>query len=148
MATTAPADWPRYAREQLAHAGHRTSAPRGAVIDALHELGCGVTASEIDRHLRDKGARAGLASIYRHLELLRRHQLVRRIDIGEGRVRYEALPADGEHHHHLVCESCGAVIAFEDHALERAITKLSGRVEFDVSEHDVTLRGACLACRR
>lgn len=144
MATT---DWTSHALGSLSDAGHRASAPRAAVIDALAELGCGVTAREIDDHLRHKGARAGLASIYRSLELLHRHRLVSRIDVGEGVVRYEPLHPDGGHHHHLVCEVCGKVSAFEDDALERAIHRLSGRSEYDVSGHDVTLRGECPDCQ-
>ena len=148
MPTTPTTDWTQHALGRLSDAGHRSSGPRAAVIDALSELGCGVTAREIDDHLREKGARAGLASIYRSLELLHRYRLVSRIDVGEGVVRYEAQTPDGEHHHHLVCDSCGKVSAFEDDGLERAIRKLSGRSEFDVSGHDVTLRGECPDCQR
>ena len=147
MHTTPSADWTGYALRRLSDAGHRSSAPRTAVIEALAELGCGVTAREIDDHLRDTGARAGLASIYRSLELLHRNRLVSRIDVGEGVVRYEALHPSGEHHHHIVCDTCGKVSAFEDDGLERAIRKLSGRTEFDVSGHDVTLRGECPECK-
>ena len=50
------------------------------------------------------------------------------------------------HHHHLVCDSCGEVSAFEDVELERAIAQLADRVAYSVDAHDVTLRGACPAC--
>lgn len=142
-----PTDWPSHALGRLSDAGHRSSAPRAAVVQALAELGCGVTAREIDDHLRATGGQAGLASIYRSLELLHRHRLVSRIDVGEGVVRYEPLHPGGEHHHHIVCDSCGKVSAFEDDGLERAIRNLSGRTEFDVSGHDVTLRGECPDCQ-
>jgi Fe2+ or Zn2+ uptake regulation protein len=39
------------------------------------------------------------------------------------------------------------VEAFEDEPLERAIHRLSGRVDFNVAAHDVTLHGECPACR-
>ena len=61
--------------------------------------------------------------------------------------RYEPAHPSGEHHHHVVCDSCGTVEPFEDAALERAIHRLSDKVSFDVAAHDVTLHGTCPACR-
>jgi len=148
VGATTSADWTRHALDRLSEAGHRSSAPRAAVVEALAELGCGVTAREIDEHLRGRGSRVGVASIYRSLELLTRNRLVTRVDVGEGTVRYEPLHPGGGHHHHLVCDTCGKVSAFEDDALERAIRQLSGRTEFEVSAHDVTLRGECPSCQR
>ena len=46
----------------------------------------------------------------------------------------------------MVCVNCGRVVPFEDPSLERAIGGVSRRVSFDVSEHDVTLRGTCSRC--
>jgi Fur family ferric uptake transcriptional regulator len=61
--------------------------------------------------------------------------------------RYEPIDPSGEHHHHMVCGRCGEVRAFEDRELERAIERLSTRVDYVVDTHDVTLRGECPACR-
>ena len=36
--------------------------------------------------------------------------------------------------------------AFEDPDLERAIDRLSGRMDFAIDAHDGTLRGECPAC--
>jgi Fur family ferric uptake transcriptional regulator len=73
--------------------------------------------------------------------------LTRRVDAAEGVARYEPLNPSGEHHHHIVCDSCGQVTAFEDPELERAIDRLAGRVDYAIDGHDVTLRGECPACR-
>lgn len=138
-------DWAEHARGALERAGYRSSAPREAVVDAIAELGCGATAREIAERVDVGGRRIGLASVYRALELLDRLRLVQRVDLGEGVARYEPAHATG-HHHHLLCDSCGNVIAFEDPGLERAIERLAHRVDFAVDTHDVTLRGECPAC--
>lgn len=117
------------------------------MVEALAELGCSVTAREIAALLDERGRGVGLASIYRALELLERLRLVQRVDVGEGVTRYEPAHPGGEHHHHLVCESCGGVSAFEDQGLERAIERLARRVDYAIDAHDVTLRGECPACR-
>ena len=77
---------------------------------------------------RPTGRDVGLASIYRALELLERLRLARRVDAGEGVARYEPVDPAGAHHHHLVCDRCGEVAAFEDVELERAIARLADRV--------------------
>lgn len=138
-------DWTAHARETLAEAGYRSSAPRHTVIEALAREGCSVTAREVAEALQRSGSSVGIASVYRTLDLLDRLGLVQRFDVGEGVARYEPAHPDG-HHHHIVCESCGNVVPFEDDALERAIDRLAGRVEYAINAHEVTLRGECPAC--
>jgi len=143
---TAVGDWAGHAHATLGRGGYRSSAPRSAVVGAIAELGCSVTAREIADLLEDQGRGVGLASVYRALDLLDRLRLVQRFDVGEGVARYEPAHPGGEHHHHLVCQSCGNVSAFEDSELERAIERLSRHVDFTIDAHDVTLRGECPAC--
>ncbi|MDP9134137.1 MAG: transcriptional repressor [Actinomycetota bacterium] len=147
MATTATTGWTEHTTKALSDAGYRSSAPREEVIGAIAELGCSITAREIADLLRERGSGVGLASIYRALDLLDRLGLVQRFDVGEGIARYEAALPGGHHHHHLVCESCGTVEPFEDEALEEAIHGLSGKTDFSIAAHDVTLHGECPACR-
>ncbi len=142
----AVSEWQEHAQSVLSQAGYRASAPRSAVVGALSELGCSVTAKEIADLLEEQGQSVGLASIYRALDLLDRMRLVNRFEVGEGVARYEPAHPGGEHHHHLVCQTCGNVSAFEDPGLERAIEKLSRRVDYAIDAHDVTLRGECPAC--
>jgi len=146
-ATASRAGWTEHTLETLSSAGHRASGARAEVISAIAELGCSVTAREVADVLRDRGSGVGLASIYRALDLLERLALVKRFDVGEGIARYEPAHPSGEHHHHIVCDSCGTVEPFEDEALERAIGRLSDRVDFAVAAHDVTLHGECPTCR-
>jgi Fur family transcriptional regulator, ferric uptake regulator len=138
--------WEHHAQSVLSRAGYRASAPRAAVLRALAELGCSVTAKEIADLLEEQGRPVGLASIYRALDLLDRMRLVQRFEVGEGVARYEPAHPGGGHHHHLVCQSCGNVSAFEDPGLEKAIERLSRRVDYSIDAHDVTLRGECPAC--
>jgi len=148
VSATAPHfTWTEHTLDTLAAAGHRASGPRAEVIGAIAELGCSVSAREVADVLRERGSGVGLASIYRALDLLERLALVKRFDVGEGVARYEPAHPSGEHHHHIVCDSCGTVEAFEDQALEQAIGRLSERVAFAVATHDVTLHGECPACR-
>jgi Fur family ferric uptake transcriptional regulator len=140
-------DWTQHAQRELEREGYRLSGPRSAVVETLDDLGCSVTAKEIADSLHGRGQDIGLASVYRTLELLDKLRLTRRVDAAEGVARYEPVNPNGEHHHHIVCDSCGEVTAFEDSALERAIERLAGKVDYAIEGHDVTLRGECPACR-
>ena len=147
MAATTAQEWTEHTARSLAEAGYRSSAPRAEGVGAIAELGCSGTAREIAARLRERGSGVGLASIYRALDLLDRLGLVQRFDVGEGSARYEPALPGGDHHHHVVCDSCGTVEPFEDDALEDAIHDLSGKTSFTIAAHDVTLHGECPACR-
>ena len=140
------ADWAEMTIASLLAKGHRDSGARRAVIELLGRQDCCLTAQEIFDHLRSEGRRVGIASVYRTLEQLSRDGYVQRIDIGAGTSRFEPIHADGQHHHHLVCDDCGKVEAFSDDELERALRKVERRTGYSVAGHDVVLRGVCDDC--
>jgi len=135
--------WSEQALAELAEAGFRSGGGRRQVVELLEQQGCALTALEIDRELRD----VGRATVYRALEQLEGLGLIQRVDVGGDAAGYERVDPDGHHHHHIVCERCGRVVAFEDERLEQAISALGRRPDFKVSSHEVTLRGECASCR-
>jgi Fur family ferric uptake transcriptional regulator len=139
--------WRDHAVGVLSRSGHRWGTARLAVVDVLAGNDCCLSARDIADELRDRGTRTGTASVYRALDLLHDLGLVQRLDVGDGTARYEPAEPSGEHHHHLVCDRCGRVTAFEDEPLERAIGALAGRVDHAIEAHDVVLRGTCPTCR-
>ena len=147
MATIEPVNWTEHALTKLADAGYRRGGARTAVVEMLGRQQCAVSARDIDDALRGTDRTIGRASVYRTLETLAELKLVQRLDLGSGEKRYEPHRPGGEHHHHLVCDHCGNVQPFEDPDLERALEKLSSRVEYAVDEHDVVLHGACGDCQ-
>src|SRR5262249_60173051 len=120
-------------------------AARG-LIAPLAEQACCLPAQEFFDRLRPSGRRVGIASVSRVLALLTSEGLVQRIDLGSGVARYEPVHSGGDHHHHLVCDTCGKVEAFADDELERALSKVERRTGYSVAGHDVVLRGACASC--
>jgi Fur family ferric uptake transcriptional regulator len=139
--------WVGEAERGLRDAGHRASAPRAAVLEAIARQECVLSAREIADELRAGGREVGVATVYRTLELLEGMRLLQRLDVGDGSARFEpALPGGEHHHHHLVCDRCGKVTPFEDPKLERVIDDLGGRLDYAVAGHDVVLRGECPDC--
>jgi Fur family transcriptional regulator, ferric uptake regulator len=147
MSMTGESSWREHTLATLSAAGYRRGGARNAIVELLDAQDCALTAQEIDDRLRADGRSVGRASVYRILELLTELRLVTRIDVGQGVARYERHQPDGEHHHHLVCDSCGQIAPFEDPVLEQAIERVSKRLSFAVDDHDVVLHGACSDCR-
>ena len=135
--------WTDRALSLLAEAGFRSGGGRRQVVELLGGERCALTALEIDRQLPE----VGRATVYRALEQLEGLGLIQRVDVKGDAAGFERVDPGGHHHHHIVCEQCGRVVAFEDDGLEKAILALAKRPDFDVSSHDVTLRGECVTCR-
>jgi Fur family ferric uptake transcriptional regulator len=134
--------WAEQATRRINEAGLRTGAARRQVIELLEGEHCAVTALEIDRRLPS----VGRASVYRTLEQLEQLDLVHRVEVGSDGAAYERNDPR-EHHHHMVCVRCGRLVPFEDPALEEAIHAVGERAEFEVTAHDVLLRGICPRCQ-
>jgi Fur family ferric uptake transcriptional regulator len=136
-----PVTWPQRAKTRLNEAGFRAGAARQKVIELLGGESCAITALEIDRRLPS----VGRASVYRTLEQLEKLELVHRVDVGGEVVAFERNDPGG-HHHHMVCVRCGRLVPFADPSLERAIEGVGERAEFEITAHDVLLRGVCPRC--
>lgn len=138
--------WSEQVHLTLRQAGLRQAEARERVVELLAGEPCALSAVEIEAALKAQGRRVGLASIYRALELLNEHGLLERVPVGPGLTRFERSHPGGEHHHHLVCDRCGKLVAFDDPGLERAIERVSERLGMQVEHHEVLLRGACQDC--
>jgi Fur family ferric uptake transcriptional regulator len=149
MVTTSHTPWHERASVALADAGYRRGGARLAVLELLDEQPCALSAIEIEDALRRQSPAprsASRASIYRILDELQALELVTRLEVGQGTVRFEAAREGSGHHHHLICDSCGTLTPFTDEALERTIHDVAERVSLRVSEHEVLLHGACSNC--
>lgn len=142
------AEWARHAEAAMADAGLRSGGARRAVVGVLAQQDCCLSAAEIHDALEAApGPTPGRASVYRALDTLADLHLVHRVDLGGQVAKYEPAHPDGEHHHHAVCRTCGAVTPIEDAALEAALHQLADRLAFQVDAHDITLHGYCARCR-
>lgn len=147
MSEGAAGEWVEAAEAALREQGHRSSAPRAAVLELISRQACVVSAHDLAAELRRRRERVGIATVYRTLELLEKLKLVQRLDLGGESARYEpVMPGGHHHHHHFVCRDCGDAIPFTDPALERAIAALGRRLDAKVEEHDVILKGSCASC--
>jgi Fur family transcriptional regulator, ferric uptake regulator len=146
MAAVADKHWAEHALGALQGAGLRRGGARTAVVEALARHDCAVTALELDDELRRRRPPVARASVYRALDQLEELDLIRRLEVTRGIAAYERVEPSGHHHHHAICRGCGRMETFEDRALEAEIERVSERMPFAISEHDIVLRGLCQHC--
>lgn len=128
----------------LREAGLRPTRQRLSVIDCLRERPDAVTAQELHRLLREAGQPIGLTTVYRTLTALADVGLLDRLD-REGEQGFRLCGA--MHHHHLVCERCGAVEELEAEEVERWVSQVAERHGFAVTAHRADIVGICALCR-
>ena len=132
--------------------GPQGTAPRGrttrqkvAVDRALGELDDFVSAQELHQHLKDSGDRVSLATVYRTLQ----QQLDEgRVDVlrrEDGESVYRRCVAD-EHHHHLVCRSCGATVEVEGPTVESWTRSVASAHGYSDVSHTLEIFGTCSSC--
>jgi Fur family ferric uptake transcriptional regulator len=99
----------------------------------------------IARRMAERGARVGVATIYRTLELLVSAGLVREHEFGEGFRRFEPAGREGGHEH-LICVRCGKVVEFANERLERMLPVIADEHAFQHERHRVEIFGTCRDC--
>ncbi len=139
-------EWTEHALSTISAAGYQRSDARRAVVEALARHDCAVSALDLEQEMRSRNEPVARATVYRALEQLADLELVHRVDVGLGLASFEPAMPSGEHHHHIVCRSCGRIDPFEDRALERAVTRVSADSRFEITDHEIVLRGLCPGC--
>ena len=139
-------------KEMLKEKGLKVTNQRLLVLEVLaDQRDRHMTAEDIYELVKEDYPEIGLATIYRTLQLLLEMQLVDRINLDDGCVRYEigTLIEGGEgkhHHHHLICKSCGKVWSFEDDLLEELESYIERKTDFHVLDHELKFYGQCKEC--
>jgi len=131
---------------RLYEQGYRLTPQRMLVISAIENSDDHISAEEIYSQVVTKYPHVNISTIYRTLELLKRLGLVTETDLRGGRVRYH--PADKGHHHHLVCQECGAVIDLDESVLTPVKDMLLQRFEFTADLNHLAIFGRCINCNK
>ncbi|MFV0342930.1 MAG: Fur family transcriptional regulator [Anaerocolumna sp.] len=110
-----------------------------------------LTAEEIYELVKERNPDIGLATVYRTIQLLAELNLIDKLNLGDGFVRYEIgrQSDDGtiHHHHHLVCLNCGNVLTFQGDLLDALEHRIQETMGFEVIDHEVKLLGYCKDCK-
>ena len=142
-------------KQVLRKNGLKVTSQRLAILQMLGNTSdIHLTAEEIYDSVRKKEPDIGLATVYRTIQAFTECNILEKLNLGDGCVRYELSHRqegkEGQkkhHHHHLVCLDCKQIFSFEDDLLEQLEAEIYEKNGFSVTDHDVKLYGYCKDCR-
>ena len=140
-------------KEKLREKGLKVTNQRILILSVLEQnKGRHLTAEDIYELVTQEHPEIGLATVYRTIQLLWDMQLIDKINLDEGCVRYEIghlLDGGSKHnHHHLICRTCNKIIPFDDVLLEEAERHIERTIGFHVLDHEVKFYGICRECMK
>lgn len=132
---------------RLATTGQRYTSGRRRLVEILSSARMPLTIPDVVRRRR------GLpqSSVYRNVAALEQAGVARRVVTEEEFARWELAEDLTEHHHHLVCSSCGrvqdvAVPPSLERTLDAALDRIGGEAGFAAVSHRLDLIGLCRSC--
>jgi len=127
----------------MANSMVRNTRQREAIRRVIEEAGRPLGPHEIHVEAQRQVPRLGIATVYRTINALIEDQVIVPVPIPGGPPRYEARVAAETHHHHFLCQHCGRL--FDISGCPGELTSLIPP-GFELSGHDLLLRGTCAAC--
>lgn len=137
-------------KEQLKEKGYKNTIQRKLVLDVIKEnQGKHLSSEEIYNLVKKKYPHIGIATVYRALSLLEKLDLIYKVNLGKGTVKYDIERRDTSHrHHHLICIECGEIIEVEEDLLEDIEEKISYKYNFSIQDHSLKFYGYCQNCKQ
>ena len=126
--------------------GLRSTRQRDIILDIFLSTHQHVSVEELYLKVKASNPGIGQATVYRTLKLFTEAGLAREILLHDGQTRYEHIVA-GEHHDHLVCTGCNAIIEFENETIEKLQKDIATLHGFMIRSHKLEIYGLCATCR-
>jgi Fur family transcriptional regulator, ferric uptake regulator len=126
----------------LRQRGLRISTARRMIVNFLFEAGGPVSAQQIASGLGQTPL--DLASVYRNLETLEEHGVIRHFHAGHGPGRY--VLAGGGEREYLACDRCGAIEEVDLTELDPVRDQVQDRFGYEVGFTHFPMVGLCPRC--
>lgn len=134
-------------RSFLASRGLKSTRQREIILDEFLRAGAHLSTEELYLRLRQQHPHIGYATVHRTLKLFAECGIAEPRQFGDGQTRFESRDGE-EHHDHLICTSCGAIIEFESPQIEALQEAVAGLHGFHIERHRLELYGRCRECRK
>lgn len=89
---------------------------------------------EICSSLKKNNNNVSRATVYRTLDILIKYDFIRKMDIGDGRIRYESKIGH-PHHDHMICVETGKIIEFVSDEIELIQDKIAEEKGYKIIKH-------------
>jgi Fe2+ or Zn2+ uptake regulation protein len=133
-------------KETLQKEGLRYTQQRQEIWNELCSSDEHRDAEEIFFTLRKRGLGISRATVYRTIDVLVKNKLIDKLDIGDGRARFE-YNEKYLHHDHLVCTRCGKIVEFYNDEIEELQNEIAKQYRFTLLDNRHQLFGICKDCQ-
>lgn len=137
--------------EKLKKKGYKFTPQRKAILDAVADhKGQHLSSEEIYDIVRVSSPDIGLATVYRTVQLLVDMDVLSKLNLDDGFVRYELCDhtEDQHNHHHLICSECGKIIEVREDLLESLEQEIEKKYAFLIKDHKLKFFGICETCQK
>ena len=132
---------------KLRQRGYKLTSRRRAVLKVIATSHEHLTPAAIYKRVQPEHPGIGLVTIYRTLDILAKLGAICEVST-EGSSRSYLLRRASEHHHHLICSGCGAVVDFTTCDLRELEQRLSQKTGFKIEDHLLEFVGHCQKCQK
>ena len=133
-------------KEALKKEGLKYTPQRTAVLEEIIKDKGHRESEEIYLALKKREQSVSRATVYRTMDILVNNGFARKMNLGDGRDRYESK-VNSPHHDHLVCMDCGLIVEFMDQQIEDLQDKIAIQYNFQLKRHIHQLFGICKKCQ-
>lgn len=123
----------------------RATRQRAAISTLLDTLDDFRSAQELHDELRRRGENIGLTTVYRTLQSMSAAGLLDTLRTDTGESVYRRCSDD--HHHHLVCRSCGSTVEVAGTNVEKWAAQVAAEHGFADVSHTIEIFGTCSDCQ-
>ncbi|ANV98480.1 transcriptional repressor [Helicobacter enhydrae] len=124
--------------------GLKKSKQREQILAVLYKTGTHLSPEEIAQQIKIANKSTSISSVYRLLSFLEQENFISGLKTDKGGKRYEI--ASKEHHDHLICLECGAIIEFVNPEIERLQIEVAKKHNAKLISHDMRLFIKCSEC--
>ena len=121
-------------KDLLYKEGLKMTVARLAVLENVLSDNSHRECEEIFDDLSTEGIKISRATVYRTLDVLAKYEYIRKMDIGDGRIRYEKKIGTS-HHDHMICIETGDIIEFHNQEIEDLQDDIAKKHGYKVVRH-------------
>ena len=133
-------------KDVLRKEGLKITPQRIAVLEEIVKDRGHRESEDIYMAIKTRKTHVSRATVYRTLDILVQHGFARKLNLGDGRARYETK-IDSPHHDHMICNNCAKIIEFVDAEIEKIQEVIAKQHQFKLQQHIHQLFGICKECQ-
>lgn len=125
---------------------YKNTRQRQLILSAFEQNKKLLSATEIYDFCQEKYPKIALSTVYRNLEILKKHHFIEETFIKEkNTVLYERVT--DQHLHHLICLSCHKMIPIHNCQIDNISLDFAEKHKFQIQSHKLEFYGYCKQCQ-